>query len=386
VSKFCLQRWGETAPAEWEFIGWRNDGQALLLLDPSGDRHVLPLLLPSVLGVAVGRLSPDATPRSILPMRLVPPPVRNSEREARALIDFARMHDLRGYNSASSIQAGFISFAFERDCDRTQVPEPWELDYGEALWPTPEDESPLRQRLLECQAAWRRERNTRLKAARRLKPEAGRAETLARLHDLYDAPLRRMGQSQLVGGCLSLTVESLMQQGHELLNAVLCERWARGHGLDLAAMEEQRRAFDNLMEAIRRSRGSLPYQEILALCRGSVRFVMDVGMRSGSLWLTECQPRPPRNQREVAEFNQLGSRRKPPLPAASSRPVRTSEVDVSTWPDLVGRKEVLQLLRCSKNDYLSRLTQLGVKPISPDSVRKQFRKADLLRALNGLGP
>ncbi len=73
MSKLSIQLWGEASPAEWESIGWRMDRQALLLLDPAGERRVMPLVLPAIGGATIAGPSREEAPRSIRPLRLMLP-------------------------------------------------------------------------------------------------------------------------------------------------------------------------------------------------------------------------------------------------------------------------------------------------------------------------
>jgi len=230
MSKLSIQLWGEASPAEWESIGWRMDRQALLLLDPAGERRVVPFVLPSIEGATIAGPSQEEAPRSIRPLRLMLPPIREEEREARALIEFAAKHDLRSNAALAGIQIEFVSYAMAQGCDGAQLPELWELEYGDALWPKPEDEEPLRSRLAVWQTAKRRERNARVAEAKGWSAVERKAEAAA-IKAEYDARLRRTECGTWFGGCLKLTLAAV-KQGHELLDAVLHERWAREHGLD----------------------------------------------------------------------------------------------------------------------------------------------------------
>jgi hypothetical protein len=386
MSKLSVQQRGESSASEYEFIGWRGDRRAMLLLDPAGERRVIPLVPPTIGGAWIASLPQDEVPRSVRPQRLLPPPIRFDEREAKALIGFAATHDLLSHATLSGIQAGFVAYAFAQGCADAQLPELWELEYGDALWPKPEDIATLRQRLRKWKAAKRRERDARLAEARALESATVRKVAEVTIRQEYNARLRSSPDGLLLGGHLRHTVESMMQ-GSELRDVVLHERWARERGFDLAKMNEQCRAFDNQMAATGNKLGALPNQRVLDICRSRVRYVMDFDHLSSPVWLTECKIRSPQTRGEMEDFAKLHPR---PMPTRTvsprSRGSTPADEELAKWPDVIGAKELIRLHIGSKNTVHKAAKSLGLVPVNPGAAQKQYRKSDVLAAIRPKHP
>src|SRR5262249_49953806 len=136
MMKFCLKEFDRPAQ-DFQFVGFRNDRNALFLFTPSEEKRCL---LPYVAVPKNGRLKrdpfPECAPVEIRPCRLLPPPCRASAEDA----------------------------ATENTAIIAAIDSPWELIDVESLWPEPGDDLELLKRLEQFKAAQANEYEAKKKA------------------------------------------------------------------------------------------------------------------------------------------------------------------------------------------------------------------------------
>jgi hypothetical protein len=236
MSDFKITDWNKTE-TRLRFVAFRNDRNAFFLLTTSGDRRCLVPYLPVPKS---GRFRkgydpyPEVAPVEIQPARLLPPPCRGNAEEAR------------NSNTAT------VAYVFS----------PWELEYGEALWPRPEEDAALLNRLERYTVAKREEYEARAKDVEALTrndvkqilfgdsvdtklTEERYQEHLSQerksLESSYTSPLR---PGHDFCGCLNWTLEMVKSMNvGGIRDSFLQERWAREHGFDLKQMKADKARF-----------------------------------------------------------------------------------------------------------------------------------------------
>ena len=233
MSNFIITEWDKSERA-YQFVGWRTDRMAIFLLDERQRRQVVQLHLPCPPEGHYKRSPfPESAAVAIKPARLLPPPCRATEAAALA------------------VGADLATEAFF----------PWETVYGEALWPKPEDDAALLERLERFKTAARADYETR-RAELETRTEADvKATVLGKdsaqvlsaekcldyiaqeqraLEANYTAPLL---PGHRFCGCLNWTLEMVKNGEAGIRDPYLQEQWARQHGFDLRRMSEEKDRF-----------------------------------------------------------------------------------------------------------------------------------------------
>ena len=208
--------------AKMDFIAWKNDRQAFYARPPTGKPRVV-TLTPAMPKGAVWTVEPfpECAPIKIEPFRLLPPPCQSSEDECG-----------------------------------TRVPEPWEYVYlkthNQILYPSREDDKPLRQLLAEYKKAKRIEYEREKVEAAQIESTEKREDQLEKIEHRYHEPLHKWHGRELAGA-LNITLDMVKRgcgdvpgqlPGRECIrDAYLVKSWAEREGIDLARLDKQRGDF-----------------------------------------------------------------------------------------------------------------------------------------------
>ena len=117
-------------------VGWKSDRTGIFVLDKEGEKRFVELTRPTVQGIDCYKQPFDLShPTNIEAIRLVPPPCRKSKTEADALKNWAKNIEWGKIKTFDDAQAVYSTYATNMGCSKVQLPELWEMIYGECLYP-----------------------------------------------------------------------------------------------------------------------------------------------------------------------------------------------------------------------------------------------------------
>ena len=144
MSKKSLTISGDTT-GPFKFVGWKSDHTGIFVLDKVGENKFIELTRPTIQGTDCYIHPFDLSyPTSIEAIRLVPPPCRSSKKEAEALGRWTKNIEWGKIKTFEDAQVVYSIYATNMGCSKVQLPELWEMVYGDCLYPDKKDVEALK--------------------------------------------------------------------------------------------------------------------------------------------------------------------------------------------------------------------------------------------------
>ena len=262
MAKRNLSVSGDTT-GSFECVGGKSDRTGIFVLDKEGERRFVELIRPTIRGIDCYEQPSDLShPTSIERARLVPPPCRSSKKEAEALVKWTTNIEWGKIRTFEDAQANYSTYATNMGCSKVQLPELWEMIYGDCLYPDKKDVEALkpivrdhykkqraeyRHRLLELRETTKNEIQVLGKNKVHDYNWSERKTERKSISDLYaricDDPNKRNQKEWKIPVDVAIN-----ENVGGLVEGYLIDSWANGNGWSLDEIADHRQRYHNSLQ------------------------------------------------------------------------------------------------------------------------------------------
>ena len=285
------------------------------MLDKDGERRFVELTRPTIQGIDHKQPFDLSQPTNIEAIRLIPPPCRSCEKEADALANWAKHIEWGKIRTFEDAQANYSTYANNMGCSKVQLPELWEMIYGECLYPDKKDVDALKPIVRDHYKKQRAKYQHRLLELREITKKEVQILGKNNTHDYNwsERKAKRKNISDLYSRFLDhpsgtylkewkIPEETYINDDFSgLVERYLIDSWANENGWSLDKISDHRQRFHNSLQTAKNP----VYQRVfLETFYASVRYI--ITFENGATFYVETVfIRELADKGEIDEFNSL---------------------------------------------------------------------------------